>query len=319
MRPFIPIHAGRWEEARDIGARIEHEGACDALCNQVHILHNGVTTANSSLPSFRKPPVVEVAVGIQFEPIERLRNPHLGLLWSRFRESFPKVEDHHPRPPVSESFEPDAAGQRLVRLQLLDVPDVSRSWFVSEHGHELIQVQQDRFVFNWRRQGPEPQYPRYAYVRGRFTEALGVFRQFLLDEDLGHLVPNQSEVLYVNHILPGGIWTGFDSLSEVIPSWEPRFSESFLPGVEDVRFTVRYRIPDGGQPQGRLHIAAAPGHDRDGKAILVLQLTARGRPKVQTIESALSFLDTGREWIVRGFTAFTSPEMHREWERTNGS
>lgn len=127
-----------------------------------HSLGHCVSHTDRDLPSFNRPPVVEVAVGIQFEAVERLRNPHLGLLWDRYRKEFPKLEERHARPPVSESFEAAPAGQRQVRLQMLDRPDVSLVWFVSEEGNELIQVQRDRFVFNWRRQPGDVEYPRYG-------------------------------------------------------------------------------------------------------------------------------------------------------------
>jgi hypothetical protein len=47
----------------------------------------------------------------------------------------------------------------------------------------------------------------------------------------------------------------------------------------------------------------------------VMNLTARGRPDEESIEGALRFLDIGREWIVRGFAAVTTPEMHAIWRR----
>lgn len=258
-------------------------------------------------------------MGIQFEAVERLRNPHLGLLWDRYRKEFPKLEERHSRPPVSESFEAAPAGQRQVRLQMLDRPDVSLVWFVSEEGNELIQVQRDRFVFNWRRQPGDMEYPRYGYVRKRFLETFDVFQRFLVDQGLGHVAPNQSEVSYVNQILSNGTWHGLDEIGNVIPSWRPRYTESFLPALEDFRLAVSYQMPDPeGRPKGRLRITTAPGRPENGRQTLVLQLTARGRPSDPTIESALDFLDTGREWIVRGFTAFTSPTAHLEWERRNG-
>ncbi|MGH7576646.1 MAG: TIGR04255 family protein [Longimicrobiales bacterium] len=279
-----------------------------------------MSNTGRDLPSFKKPPVLEVAVGIQFEPIKDLRNPYLGVLWERYRDKLPKLEEHYPRPPVPETFEPVSGRQRQVRLQVLDTPPVSRVWFMSKDGREFVQVQQDRFVFNWRRHSGEDEYPRYSYVRKRFVETLSVFEQFLAEQDLGRVVPNQSEVSYLNHISAGMGWRGFDSLDSVIPSWQPRYSEAFLPPAEEVRLAVRYGIAsDDDQPLGRLHITAEPGYRPDGGAMLILHLTARGKPSAPTIGSAIDFLDTGRAWIVRGFAAFTSTEMHREWERANGS
>ena len=84
-----------------------------------------------------------------------------------------------------------------------------------------------------------------------------------------------------------------------------------------MRFLVRYVIPDSaGNPLGRLLISVEPAYRTDDdKPILVLQLTARGRPDDEGIEGVLRFLDTGRKWVVRGFASITSPRMHEIWER----
>ena len=36
------------------------------------------------LPDFEAPPLIEVAISVQFEPIPDLQTPQIGLLWSRF-------------------------------------------------------------------------------------------------------------------------------------------------------------------------------------------------------------------------------------------
>jgi hypothetical protein len=53
----------------------------------------------------------------------------------------------------------------------------------------------------------------------------------------------------------------------------------------------------------------------DNRPILVMNLTARGEPAEPTNEGVLSFVDRGREMIVRGFASITSPEMHKVWRR----
>lgn len=55
----------------------------------------------------------------------------------------------------------------------------------------------------------------------------------------------------------------------------------------------------------------------DGKEILQLSLTALCRPRSQLDVDLLGALDVGREWVVRGFTDFTSREMHEVWKREN--
>ena len=42
-----------------------------------------MSMADSSLPAFRKPPVVETVLGVQFDPIPGFSNAHLGAFWKR--------------------------------------------------------------------------------------------------------------------------------------------------------------------------------------------------------------------------------------------
>ncbi len=60
-------------------------------------------------PSFAKPPVNEVALGVHFAPPPALRTTHAGLLWERWRSNYPRTEDHPVLPPVEGA--PWAAGR----------------------------------------------------------------------------------------------------------------------------------------------------------------------------------------------------------------
>jgi len=268
------------------------------------------------LPNFANPPVIEVALSVQFNPLTELQAPQLGLLWNEFRPRFSKAEQHPPLGSVVEKF--GVREPRKVSVQFERGIPVPRCWFLNETGTELIQVQQDRFIHNWRKVGEEDTYPRYERIRETFEKELGTFRQFLAREGLGDLVPNQCEVTYVNHIVSGQGWEKHGEAGEVVMVWSSHYSDTFLSDPEDIRFAVRYVIPDeAGNPIGRLHISIEPAYRvKDDKPIFVLELTARGRPAGEGLEGALGFLDIGREWVVRGFTSITSPSMHKIWERS---
>ena len=274
-----------------------------------------MSTTRPRLPDFANPPLIEVALAVQFEPLTALRSLHLGLLWKRFQDSFPRTEEHPPRDLTVERFGVPTPPKMEVRFETtLPVP---RYWFLNEAGTELIQVQQDAFVHNWRKVGEGEEYPRYEYIRERFRAELDTFSQFLAQERLGDLVPNQCEVTYINNIVSGQGWERHGQIGEVLRVWTSRYSDAFLSEPEDVRHAVRFVIPDGaGNPLGRLHITSQPAYRiTDGRPILVLKLTARGKPEGEGIEGVLRFLNTGREWIVRGFASITSPGMHEIWRR----
>jgi hypothetical protein len=91
-----------------------------------------------TLPEFEKPPVVEVALSVQFDRLNA-SVAHLGLLWHRFRDRFGQVEEKPELPPAFERFGP-AKRMPGVRFEVGAVPGL-RLWFLDEKGSELIQVQ----------------------------------------------------------------------------------------------------------------------------------------------------------------------------------
>ena len=276
-----------------------------------------MSSLDVALPNFTDPPVVEVALAVQFEPLTNLRTPQIGLLWTNFRKRFPKIEEHLPLDPMMERFGVKGEPTVRVRLEMRHNPPVPRCWFLNDAGTELIQVQQDRFAHNWRKVGEGEEYPRYEHVRDTFRSELCIFERFLDCEKVGSLTPNQCEVTYVNHIVAGQGWSSHGELARVSTLFSAKYSEEFLPELEEVRLSGSYVIPGGdGQPLGRLHFSIAPVYRRaDDRAMFLLKLVARGRPEGEGLDGALRFLDTGREWIVRGFAAITTPEMHKVWGR----
>jgi uncharacterized protein (TIGR04255 family) len=267
------------------------------------------------LPDFENPPLTEVAISVQFDSLPDLQTPQMGLLWSKFRDRFPKTEQHPPLDPIIEKFGPPS--QPSIRLEISNAPPAPRCWFLNEAGSELIQIQADRFAHNWRKIKREDEYPRYAHVRKQFSEELVDFCRFLQNEGLGEFRPNQCEVSYINHIESGDVWNTHGQLGQILTAWNPQYSDDFLSEPESIRFATQHIFTnDNGDPIGRLHISIQPAFSvADNRPILVMNLTARGEPTEPTNEGVLSFVDKGREMIVRGFASITTPEMHKVWRR----
>ena len=275
-------------------------------------------TTHLALPDFDRPPVVEVAVGVQFEVLP-LKAAHLGLLWQHYQDQFPRVEEQPPLEAIVERFGVKPAPARQ-RVRLLEEPLPLRFWFVNESGTELVQVQQDRFVFNWRQNDADQKYPRYETVAARFSSAFESFMAFLREHRCEEPKLNQCEVIYVNHILPvQGVWMSHGDAGKVITLLSTNARVSFLPEPEELKLAARFVIPGGADeesPIGRLHVTAEPRFFlSDGRPLIWLQLLARGVPLGDGVDGARRFFDLGREWIVRGFVEITTPDMHQAWGR----
>jgi uncharacterized protein (TIGR04255 family) len=271
------------------------------------------------LPDFERPPVVEVALSLQFRPLELLRSAHLGLLWSGFRNTgFSRVEDHGELEPVFEDFDAKPSPRIGVRMRAFDdAPPLPRIWFLNESQNELIQFQRDRFIVNWRKGAEAEPYPRYGSIRRRFQSAFTLLADFLKSEEVGEIEPNQCELTYVNHMPAGEGWATHGEADHVVTVWKNEYSESYLSSPEDVAVAMRYRMHDGkGAPLGRLHITFHPAmRAADASPIFAMNLTARGEPKPADLDGALNLFDLQHEWIVRGFASVTTPHMHEIWRR----
>lgn len=270
------------------------------------------------LPEYKKPPVVEVAVMLQFDT-PKLGLPQIMRWWSKIQRKYPGFEQAPPIPPAIESFAVPKGPQPLVQFQLFDSPPIPRIFIKKSTNTELIQIQQDRFGYSWRKLKSEDDYPRYKAIRGNFVKQLTSFEKFLTSEKLEALKVTLCEVTYVNHILGSGVWHGHSELHKVIPSFKPELTENFLPLPEDMQFASRYIIGNGNNkihPMGRLYVNVEPRFlTADMAPIFLMRLTARGAPQGKNQAGILKMLDLGHEWIVRSFTTLTSPEMHKEWGR----
>jgi uncharacterized protein (TIGR04255 family) len=270
------------------------------------------------LPDFGAPPVTEVALGVQFNTLDRLLAPHLGVIWSEDKDQFPEAEQHPPLDPVFETFAEKGSRTAIPRLhlELLTTIPTPRVFFINQTKTELLQVQRDRFHHNWRKVGEGDAYPRFERMLETFEDGYRRLETVLVRERLGAIEPNQCEVTYINQIpLPDG-QSPFQAFERLFGSFTKALVLDDLRAPEDARFLLRYIIVgQDGAPAGRLIITAEPAWKLDGANIVQFALVARGKPQSSDLAGVRSFLQIGRRHIVRAFTELTSDEMHKVWER----
>ncbi len=263
------------------------------------------------LPEFELPPIHEVAIGVQFEALQRFRAGHLGLFWSRIRGRYPLIEDQMPLAAVVEqpTISPQAAQFTQLFMTALPVP---RCWFIDQTGNYLIQLQKDRFLRNWRKITGEETYPGYPALVQQFKDEWSGFKQFVEDENLGLLNLNQCELTYTNNLESTGTATPGDVARDIL-HFCPGKPQGFLPHPEYLSGQSRYMLPEG---RGRLYVEVNPAfRATDMKLLVTLGLTARGAPASRADESVFEWFDLAHEWIVRAFDEMTDPAMHRIWKK----
>lgn len=262
-----------------------------------------------------RPPLNEVALTVQFEKIPDLLGPHVGLIWAEsFRDDFPTVEE---RPPIEPVFELEHGPSRpqAPRVRLVTEPQLPRYFLIGASGTELIQLQNDRISYNWRMQNERYDYPRYDSIRGSFEHAFSILERFIEREKLGQIVPNQCELLYVNHILYSESHAPHRFLGELIDPWSADYRSLAEATLEEVQLQARHAVRDeNGEFLGRLIVAVDPGYRMPDKTPLYrIQLLMRGAPSREDLSGSLEFLDLAHKKLGQAFSEFFSDTIQADW------
>jgi len=266
--------------------------------------------------NFISPPIGEVAYSVQFEPLGQFHLGFIGLLWGeRYRQDYPSIEHDEMLSHEIERFGAKNLNRLFPRFELLDSIPVPRIKMINPDSDRFIQIQKDRFVFNWRKApGKDTVYPRYHTLKSMFSSELEKFESFVSANQLGFLKFNQIEITNVNYI-PAETY----SFSEVFNGLTCGTS---LPcsdlKEETFAYQIRHVIYSEHKPIGRLYTNITKENKvSDGSEVFVLRLTARAHPVAQDRASAMDTLDALRAHINLSFDSFTSEKMHNLWGKEN--
>ena len=250
---------------------------------------------------------------VQFEALTELTSVHVGSFWQEVRSRFPHIREQPPLPSVP--IERVGSRQTTLQLEIAQGPR-TRTWLLDEAERELIQIQHDRFIRNWRKAVEHDIYPRYEHhIRPRFESDFRKFVDFVSSFGLGEVKPLQCEVTYFNQIRPAEpIWGQPCDMHKAVTTYRPPMLEGVPASYEQSHLRQTFAISDDDQFIGRLYTELLPV-EIDGEAVMRYDLTARGRPMSPTVEGAMEFLDLGRRLIVECFEHSTSAEMHEIWDK----
>lgn len=270
----------------------------------------------SDLPDFEQPPVDEVVLSIQFGTVPAFQNARAGLFWNRIRSVYPLVSEQPPIAPVFETFGPGVQAAPFgLQFQASFAPPTPRFWFEDSSGVDLLQLQQDRILHNWRKRQATQEYPHYEAIRDRFEKEVYELADFMRAEKLDDLRPNQCEVTYINAIRLPDDTNPQRHLEQITPLWKGETA----PVEGEAELTVlqhRYVIHDGDKPFGRTYVNFAPAFTMlDSAPVVRLEITVRARPRDESIGEAFRLLDYERGVVVRTFAAVTTKTMHDFWRR----
>jgi uncharacterized protein (TIGR04255 family) len=260
---------------------------------------------SDGLPNYLTPPIDEVACGCRFTPLDRMKLPHFGVFWNRFKSDFPTVEHTVPLGDEGELATCDpATGLPLPRV-----------WFIDASESQLIQLQTDRIYFNWRKREAAPVYPRYPSVVKNFADRYRMLGELAAEYGLGPLEPKVLDLSYINVFSRGDTWNELEDLRAIFPtfSWN-QSPNSFLPSPHGLAFQAEYSLPDG---QGKLSVKLTPGKRRaDNAEVYSFNLSAKGIGNDTSEAGMREWFDMARTCIVKGFSDLTDLEIQNNtWRR----
>jgi uncharacterized protein (TIGR04255 family) len=260
----------------------------------------------NNFPKFGLPPVIETVIGVSFNNLASWQIPHFGLFWETVRDEY---DQFSVQPPLPDEFEVPAGSPPAPIMIDFGRPQ-QRCWFFNEKLGWLLQVQQTRFLSNWRHV-PGASYPNYSNFIKRFSNGWDRFQDFLAKEKIEQPQLLKAEVSYVNHI---DFEVNYERIRDTFPALSGFKKGEFLDMPIGFALNTVYAIAD---QQGRLHISGQPViRHTDMREVIQLSVTAKTQIASNTPEAMREAIDLGHEWVVRGFTDFTSPEMHALWKRT---
>lgn len=255
-------------------------------------------------PKYRKPPVIEVAMGVTFEKLENFKLPHTGLFWEKVKEEFPTV-DHAASLDLSVQSSYDKnTGFPLPRI-----------WFINKTTDKLIQLQNNRFYFNWRTADQKPEYPSYENIKKEFQTKFNIFKSFIKELEISSINLLECELSYINHIPKGKGWNSLNDIKNIFPNliWRQE-NGGFLPEPIDIFSKTDFPFPEN---KGFLTLKIQKGiRNIDGLPILIFENIAKGLGEDKTEKALWDWFEMAHDWIVRGFADVTDMTIQKNiWER----
>ena len=199
---------------------------------------------------FARPPIDEVVLSVLIRPLNRLLAPHLGEIWKEFkRDGFGSIMEHPPVLPVVEMF---SNSIQEPQLQISNRPDLARIWFIHEDDNQIIQVQRDRFTFNWRKTESNQQYPGFTDILKSFETFYKRFCKILTELEVGTVTPSQYELTYIDQLFQGAGWNTLDGIGKIFNLFvDSQQLDSFWSDAESLILRTSFPAQD---LHGRLHI-----------------------------------------------------------------
>lgn len=255
----------------------------------------------------RNPPIIELAIGVQFTTERPADSSKLILFWEKhLRPQYPNCSEE---PTIDDVFEKFGNGENwtvpTLQLRFEERPKL-RYQFSNPDTGRIVQLQSTRMMANWVKQASD--YPRYSTIHADLKSIYQRWLDYAAANNVGEVVPNQWELCYVNHILPCELWpspSDWHRISQLFASEVGGFQPLEL---EDRSFQWRLLMPER---TGRITLTAQQVRTKQGGSALQLTILARG--PATNIDEAHNRLDNAHDFILALFDRLATEEAKSHW------
>lgn len=245
-----------------------------------------------SSAKFKKEPLKEVVFGVEFNSPE-FASVHFGLYWQAIKDRFPIFPVD--RPPVG-------------GLPLVEMPALRRVWFESASKEQLIQLQESRFYYNWRRRSHDSEYPHFDKVSSLFFKEWQNFQTWKTDEEAQIPDALKYELTYLNTIDKEFGWSCVDDYPKVF-SFVDETWRDVAPTKKALRIGFECNLP---KESGILAVSIDQAVDSESNSpIVFLNLTARSNDASIDIKQ---WFELAHDSIVETFITLISAESKENWD-----
>ena len=246
---------------------------------------------------FAKPQINEIVFGVGLQ-LKKFDATFFGRFYDRIKNEYVMVSQ---RPPIILFDKSNINHDTFFNPRIL---------FETSDKLKLIQMQSDRFHYNWRKQEQEQnQYPGFEEVYKQFKTAWNSYNSWLKEENAyDDSIVNRLELTYINHIDKGELWQeDINDIDRVINFFkklniEKRYSMN--------NFNTTFSFPL--EEDGELVYAIRSGVKRSTKeSVLVIDLTMK--KKCSANENFDSWFTNAHDHIAKVLISSLSKEALKEW------
>lgn len=262
--------------------------------------------------SFKNPPVIEVSATVQFADLpqdwaltnlEKVRAA-VGV------NDYPKIEFKPPLGKLVPLQIPNELSFKLSSDQEFEFP---RIWLMSEDETHLIQIQNDRLSFNWRKlpESSNADYSKFDLVWKKFKDGC-VGLDNLIKQEVGqHLQVQAIELAYLNSI-PFKAFGGVEKIDTCMKHFISHSDAELIGVPTQINFLWEFNLQGTILKAQGLTIKDPNTGDQVLRFDLVTRKFSPSPIKVDSSEFE-DWFDIAHDRIIDSFVSLTADTMHEKW------